>query len=81
VTQIVLIDGAPGSGKSTIAQLLTQDIRLALAVNIDVIKHALGQWETDASAAGLQARRLALAMADEHVGAGNDVIIGQYLAR
>jgi predicted kinase len=81
VTQIVLINGAPGSGKSTVAQLLAQDIRLALALNIDVIKHALGQWETDAPAAGLHARRLALAMADEHVAAGNDVIVGQYLAK
>jgi predicted kinase len=81
VTQVVLINGAPGSGKSTVAQLLAQDIRLALALNIDVIKHSLGQWETDATGAGQQARRLALAMADEHVGAGNDVIIGQYLAR
>jgi Zeta toxin. len=81
VTQIVLINGAPGSGKSTLAQLLAEDIRLALALNIDVIKHSLGQWETHATRAGQQARRLALAMADEHVGAGNDVIIGQYLAR
>jgi hypothetical protein len=81
VTQIVLINGAPGSGKSTAAQQLAQDIRLALALNIDVIKHSLGQCETDATGAGQQARRPALAMADEHVGAGNDVIIGQYLAR
>jgi predicted kinase len=81
VTQLVLINGAPGSGKSTVAQLLAQNMCLALALNIDVIKHSLGQWETDATGAGLQARRLALAMADEHVSAGNDVIIGQYLAK
>jgi predicted enzyme related to lactoylglutathione lyase/predicted kinase len=81
VTRIVLINGAPGSGKSTVADLLAHDIRFSLALNIDVIKHSLGLWETDPTGAGQVARRLALAMANEHVGAGNDVIIGQYLAR
>lgn len=54
---------------------------MSLALNIDVIKHSLGQWEMDAAGAGNQARRLALAMTEEHLGDGYDVIIGQYLAR
>ena len=54
---------------------------MALALDIDAIKHSLGKWETDPTGAGYQARRLALAMADEHLATGHDVIVGQYLAR
>jgi predicted kinase len=81
VARIVLINGAPGSGKSTLAQLLADAIPMALALDVDVIKHSLGSWQREPTAAGYQARRLALAMADEHLGTGYDVIVGQYLAR
>lgn len=79
--RLVLINGAPGSGKSTIAAMLAQDRPMALALDIDVIKHALGDWEVDSVSSGLQARRLSIALAREHLRSGHDVIIGQYLAR
>lgn len=82
---LLVLNGAPGSGKSTLAALLT--VRLAaerpgaLALDIDGIKHSLGGWEEDLTASGLQARRLAVAMAARHLRDGHDVVIGQYLAR
>ncbi|MFE6736396.1 AAA family ATPase [Microbacterium sp. NPDC057650] len=79
--RLVLINGAPGSGKSTIAQRMAEERPLALALDIDQLKHALGRWEQDPIASGLQARRLALAVVDEQIGSGHDVFIGQYLAR
>ncbi|MFC0625802.1 AAA family ATPase [Kribbella deserti] len=81
MAKLVLINGAPGSGKSTLAQLLAQDEPLTLALDIDVIKHSLGQWETALPASGLVARRLAVAMITDHLGNGYDVIVGQFLAR
>lgn len=81
MARLVLINGAPGSGKSTCAQALAQDSPMALALDIDAIKHSLGRWEDDPLASGLQARRLALVLAGEHLRAGFDVIISQYLAR
>ena len=81
MARLVLINGAPGSGKSTIAQALAEDSRMALAVNIDALKHSLGRWEEHASASGLHARRLTLALASEQLRSGFDVIVGQYLAR
>ena len=54
---------------------------MALTVDIDGLKHSLGRWDEDASASGLHARRLTLALASEQLLAGFDVVIGQYLAR
>ena len=81
MTRLVLINGAPGSGKSTVAQALAQDQPMTLAVDIDGLKHSLGRWDEDPSASGLHARRLTLALASEQLRAGFDLVIGQYLAR
>jgi predicted kinase len=80
MSRLVLINGAPGSGKSTLAHALAQDTRLALALDIDAIKHSLGGWDEDPSSSGLHARRLCLALAGEHLRAGFDLVLGQYLA-
>ena len=79
--RLVLINGAPGSGKSTIAHALAQDRELTLALDVDAVKHSLGRWDADPVASGLHARRLSLALADHHLSAGYDVVVGQYLAR
>ena len=54
---------------------------MTLALDVDGLKHALGRWRDDPIASGLHARRLALALAHEHLRAGWDVVVGQYLAR
>lgn len=81
MARLVLVNGAPGAGKSTLAHAFAQDEWMTLALDIDGIRHALGRWEEDPLASGLQARRLTLALAGEHLHAGFDVIIGQYLSR
>lgn len=54
---------------------------MALALDIDAIKHNLGFWDVDPIASGLQARALATAMTEQHLSDGYDVVIGQHLAR
>ncbi|WP_193104353.1 AAA family ATPase [Brachybacterium sp. FME24] len=78
---LLLLNGAPGSGKSTLAALLAAERPLALALDIDSIKHSLGEWDRDLQASGLQTRRLAVAMIRQHLTDGHDVVLGQYLAR
>jgi predicted kinase len=80
MSRLVLINGPPGSGKSTVALSIAQDRPLTLALDVDAIKHALGRWDADPSS-GLHARRLSLAMAGEHLRSGFDVVVGQYLAK
>lgn len=81
MSRLVLVNGAPGTGKSTVAAELAARRPMALALDIDQIKHNLGRWADDAIASGLQARRLAIAMAGQHLAGGHDVFVGQYLAR
>lgn len=81
MAQLVLINGAPGSGKSTVTHRLAQDRSLDLALDVDAVKHALGQWDTNMTTAGYHARRLALAIVAAQLDSGHDVYIGQFLAR
>jgi predicted kinase len=81
VARLILINGAPGVGKSTVAQALADGTPMALALDVDGLKHALGGWRDDLFASGTHARQLALALARTQLDAGHDVVMGQYLAR
>ena len=78
---LVLVNGPPASGKSTIADALVATRPLALDLDIDVIRGQLGGWIDDPHAAGLAARALATSMIRTHLSAGHDVVVPQFLAR
>ena len=79
--RLVLINGAPASGKSTLAQMYVDEHPLTLALDIDVVRAMLGRWLDDPVAAGLAARRMAIAMARVQLSAGRDVLVPQFLGR
>ncbi|HEY7050169.1 MAG TPA: ATP-binding protein [Jatrophihabitantaceae bacterium] len=78
---LILLNGPPASGKSTLARRYVDDHPLALNLDIDRVRAMLGQWATRPIEAGLAARALTIAMARTHLRAGHDVIIPQYLGR
>ena len=78
---LVLLNGPPASGKSTIAARLVAERPLALNLDIDVVRSLLGDWKARPPEAGIAVRRLALVMAREHLGSGHDVIVPQFLAK
>jgi predicted kinase len=81
VATLVLVNGPPASGKSTIADALVASRPLALDLDIDVIRGQLGCWSDDPCASGLTARALAVSMATRHLTGGHDVVVAQFLAR
>jgi predicted kinase len=78
---LLLLNGPPGVGKSTVAARYVDDHPLALNLDIDVLRAQLGRWQEDAGRAGLLARDLALSAARTHLLAGHEVVVPQFLAR
>ena len=78
---LILLNGPPGIGKSTLAQLYVDDHPLAFNLDLDTIRRLVGRWDENEQASGLLARQMALAMARVHLRAGHAVVIPQYLGK
>ena len=76
-----MLNGPPGCGKSTLAQMYVDEHPLALNLDIDRVRGLIGQWQVDPHTSGLLARTLALAAARAHLTAGHDVVVPQFLGR
>lgn len=81
MARLILVNGAPGTGKSTLARRYAQEHPLTLALDIDLVRSLLGGWRDHPSDAGRMARRLAMAMIRQALDEGRDVIIPQLLGR
>lgn len=80
IARLLLLNGPPGIGKTTLAQRFVADHPLALNLDIDAIRCSMGDWATHDESKGL-ARTLAVAMAGVHLSAGHDVVVPQLVAR
>ncbi|HEU5420892.1 MAG TPA: AAA family ATPase [Streptosporangiaceae bacterium] len=81
MTRLIVLNGPPGCGKSTLAALYADGHPLVLNLDIDQVRASIGGWRDDRHNAGLLARSIALAAARVHLTAGHDVIIPQFLGR
>ena len=79
--KLILLNGPPAVGKSTLARRYAEDHPLTLVLEIDAVRGLLGRWLDDPQQSGWAARMLALAMARTHLEAGHDVIAPQLLTR
>lgn len=81
--RLVLINGVPASGKTTLAQMWCQRhaARLPLCMDIDSVRFMLSGWRDALMEAGLAARDIAIAGIAVHLRSGRDVVVPQYLQR
>jgi predicted kinase len=81
MARLLVLNGPPAVGKSTLAARYVEDHPLALRLDIDDLRDALGRWRDDPDTAGRRARALASAMARDHLRAGYDVVVAQLYGR
>jgi predicted kinase len=79
--RLILLNGPPGCGKSTLAHRYVEEHPLALNLDIDRVRDLIGQWRDHEQSAGILARAIALAAARTHLTGGHDVVVPQLLAR
>jgi predicted kinase len=77
---LLLLNGAPGVGKSTLARRLAADTPGMAVVDVDAIRTALPDWRARPETK-LEARRTALDRVEAALVEGRDVVVPQLLAR
>jgi predicted kinase len=77
---LLLVNGAPGVGKSALAERFARDHALRLVIDIDELRRHLSRWETTEASKAI-ARDLAVALAADHLLRGYDVVVPQYVGR
>jgi predicted kinase len=77
---LLVINGAPGVGKSTLGRLYSRVHPLSLVIDIDSIRTQLGRWE-ELDESRQIARDLAVALVRAHLGSGHVVIVPQFIGR
>jgi predicted kinase len=81
MARLILLNGPPGIGKTTLALRYVHDHSHAFCLDIDGIRRLIGGWDESESESGLLARKMAVAMARVHLDGGHDVVVPQFLGR
>lgn len=79
--RLIHLNGPPGIGKSTLAQMYVDDHPGVLNLDIDQLRSLIGGSGERFAETGELIRPLAVGMAATHLRAGHDVIMPQYLGR
>ena len=75
--RLVVINGPPAVGKSTMARKYADAHPMTLRIDVDEVRESISAWRDAPSEAGIRARALVVAMARDHLQAAHDVVVAQ----
>jgi predicted kinase len=81
VARLILLNGPPGAGKSTLASRYAADHPGTLCLDVDVLRTMVGGWADDYARTGTLVRPAALAFITAYLRESGDVVLPQLLAR
>lgn len=81
VPRLIHLNGPPGIGKSTLAQMYVDNHPGVLNLDIDRLRALIGGWQQRFAETGQMVRPIAVSMAATHLRAGHNVVMPQYLGR
>lgn len=79
--KLIVLNGCPGVGKSTLSKKYVDNHPMALNLDIDTIWFMMGQWQESRPRSHEQKMRLAYVLANEHLRCGYDVVIAQHIEK
>lgn len=80
MARLIHLNGAPGAGKSTVAERYVAEHPGVLNCDIDRLPCLVGGWADDFDRVGQVVQPVALAMIRAHLDGGHDVVLPQMLA-
>lgn len=78
--RLIVLNGPPACGKSTLSRRYAEEHPLTLNLDLDRLRALIGSWRSAPGESGTLVRAAALAAARAHLAAGHDVVIPQFVA-
>ena len=75
--KLIILNGPPGIGKSTLAEKYANEHPLTLKLDVDKVRELISHWREYDKESGPDAKNMAAAMARIHLHSGRDVIVPQ----
>lgn len=77
--KLIIINGNPGMGKSTLAERYVTEHPLTLNLDVDIIWHMVGQWQAQLDDSHKLKYQHAYALVESHIAAGYDVVVADLM--
>lgn len=73
--KLILLNGPPGIGKSTLSARYANEHTPALNIDVDRLRDSVGKWQENQDVSMVQKYKFAYAMAEIHLYDGYDVVV------